>query len=113
MSTSSSGSNPRPPASSGVPAWRILFRMLAGIASLFLFAYWAAAGANRGWTKTQIPVKQIDEVTEIEYVVYKDHFMPGVELLGAGLFVCVVLFAVTFVPRKRLPSPHNTPSTQP
>lgn len=112
MSTSSSGSNPRPPASSGVPAWRVLFRMLSGIAAMFLFAYWAAAGANRGWTKTQIPVTQIDEITEIEYVVYKDHFMPGVELLGAGLFLCVALFAVTFVGRKRLPA-HNTPSSNP
>lgn len=93
-----------PPASSpspiGIAAWRVLLRMLAGISTLFLFAYWAAAGANRGWTKTQIASKQIDEVTGIEFVTYKDHFTPGVEFLGLGLFLCAVLFGVTFIRRK-------------
>lgn len=86
--------------SAGIAAWRILFRMLSGIASLFLFAFWAAAGSNRGWTKTQIPVKQIDEVTGIEFVTYQDHFMPGIEFLAAGFLLCVVLFAITFIHRK-------------
>jgi uncharacterized membrane protein len=74
--------------------------MLAGFFALFSFSFWAAAGWNRGWTKTQIPVKQIDEVTGIEFVTYQDHFMPGVELLGLGLFLCIVLFAITFIGRK-------------
>jgi hypothetical protein len=94
---SSDPQSTQPP--SGTAAWRVLFRMLAGIAALFLFAYWAAAGWNRGWTKTQLAVKQVDEVTGIEFVTYKDHFMPGVEFLGLGVFLCVVLFAITFVRR--------------
>jgi hypothetical protein len=88
------------PASTGVPAWRILFRMLAGFFALFAFAYWAAAGGNKGWTKTQIPVKQVDEVTGIEFVTYQDHFMPGVELFGLALIFSLALFAVTFIRRK-------------
>jgi hypothetical protein len=85
---------------SGIAAWRVLLRMLAGVASLFLFAFWAAAGANRGWTKDVIEVKQIDEVTGIEFITHKDHFMPGVEFLGGGLFLCLALFAITFIKRK-------------
>ncbi len=74
--------------------------MFAGIASLFLFAYWAAAGGNRGWTKNQLAEKQTDEVTGIEFLVYKDHFMPGIEFLGLGLFLLIVLFAITFIGRR-------------
>lgn len=74
--------------------------MLAGFFVLFSFSFWAAAGWNRGWTKTQIPVKQVDEVTGIEFVTYQNHFMPGVELLALSLFLCIVLFSITFVGRK-------------
>ncbi len=84
----------------GIAAWRVLFRMLAGISALFLFAYWAAAGWNRGFTKTQIPIKQVDEITGIEFVTYKDHFTPGIEFLGLGLGLCIMLFAITFIRRK-------------
>ncbi|CAM3130036.1 hypothetical protein [Rariglobus hedericola] len=88
-------------APAGIAAWRILLRMLAGFFAMFSFAFWAAAGWNLGWTKTQIPMKQIDEVTGIEFVTYKDHFMPGVELFGPALFLCLVLFAITFIRRKK------------
>lgn len=88
------------PASASIAAWRVLFRMLAGFFALFTFAYWSAAGWNRGWTKTQIPVKQLDEVTGIEFVTYKDHFAPGVELFGLALIFCLALFAITFIRRK-------------
>lgn len=91
---------PAPSPPPGVPAWRILLRMFSGVASLFLFAYWAAAGANRGWTKNQIAEKQIDEVPGIEFLVYKDHFMPGIEFLGLGFFLLIVLFAISFIGRR-------------
>jgi hypothetical protein len=94
----------------GTPAWRVLFRMLAAFLALFCFAFWAAAGWNQGWTKTQIPVKQVDEVTGIEFVTYRQHFMPGVELLSLGLFLCVVLAVITFIRRKPLSLP---PSSHP
>jgi hypothetical protein len=92
---------PTTSAATGIDAWRILFRMLAGFIALFCFAFWAAAGWNRGWTKTQIPVKQIDEITGIEFVVYQKHFMPGLELLGLGLGLSLGLFIITFIRRKR------------
>ncbi len=85
----------------GIAAWRVLFRMLAGFIALFCFAFWAAAGWNLGWTKTQIAVKQIDAITGIEFITYKKHFMPGVELLALGVGLSVALFAVTFLRRAR------------
>jgi hypothetical protein len=88
-------------AHSGIAAWRVLFRMLAGFIALFCFAFWAAAGWNRGWTKNQIAVKQIDSLTGIEFITYKKHFMPGLELLGIGLAISLGLFAITYIRRRR------------
>ncbi len=93
-------SSPSQPPTSGTAAWRVLFRMLAGFLALFAFAFWAAAGWNKGWTKTQIPIAQTDEVTGIEFVTYKDHFAPGLELFGLALIFCMALFAITFIRRK-------------
>jgi cytochrome oxidase Cu insertion factor (SCO1/SenC/PrrC family) len=89
-----------PSPTPGTAAWRVLFRMLAGFLALFAFAFWAAAGWNKGWTKTQITVAQTDEVTGIEYVTYQDHFAPGVELLALALFFTLALFGLTFLRRK-------------
>lgn len=106
---SDASTNPETSSSTGgssVAAWRILLRMLAGFIAMFSFAFWAAAGWNLGWTKTQIVTTEIEPITEIPHVIYKDHFAPGVELFGAALFVCVVLFVVTFIRRKN----HQAPS---
>lgn len=88
-----------PPASS-VAAWRILLRGAGVLIALFVFCFWAAKGYHGGWTKTQIPVTQVDPVTEIEFVTYEKGFVPGVDYLGGGIFAGVVVFAVTFWPRR-------------
>ena len=97
--TSPTPANESKPAA-GIAAWRILFRMLAGFLALFSFAYWSAAGWNRGWTKTQIAVTKIEEITGIPEITYQDHFAPGVELLVLAVFFCVALFAITFIRRR-------------
>ena len=102
---SSAATTPVNPAA-GIAAWRVLFRMLAGFIALFCFAFWAAAGWNPGWTKTQIAVKQSDAITGIEFITYKKHFMPGVELLALGVGISLALFAITFIRRNpRLSEP--------
>jgi hypothetical protein len=103
--------NNAPSAPPGVDAWRVLLRMLAAFFVVFAFAYWSAAGWNRGWTKSKLPIKQIDEVTGIEFITYKDHFMPGVELLSLALFFSLVLFSITFIRRQSRPPfpPSHTP----
>ena len=60
---------------------RVLALALAIIAALV----WLALGANRGWTRTSVPVRTVDEVTGIEGVQYRHQFVPGVELLGGAL----------------------------
>ena len=63
--------------------------------------YWAAAGANRGWTKTSVPRKMVDEVTGIEGVSYEKRFVPGVDFLGATLLGAGVLAGTSFLFRTK------------
>ncbi len=63
-------------------------RVLQILALAVAFAavlFWLAAGAQRGWTKTSMPVKSVDEVTGIEGITYKKQFVPGLDFLGAAL----------------------------
>lgn len=88
-----------PPAST-VAAWRILLRGLGAFVALFVICVWAAKGYNRGWTKHHLEVKQIDPVTELEFVTYEKRFLPGLDYLAGGIFVGVVLFGATFLGRR-------------
>ena len=68
---------------------------------LAAFGYWAAAGANRGWTKNNVPKRTLDEVTGIEGVTYEKKFVPGVDFLGAAAGVAgVVALASLFFRNK-------------
>jgi hypothetical protein len=63
--------------------------------------FWAAAGANRGWTKTRIPIKTVDAVTGLEGIQWQEKFVPGVDFLGAPLLGAGFLAGVSFfVPAK-------------
>ena len=69
-------------------------RWLAIAVLLGALGYWAAAGGNRGWTKTSVPIKTVDDVTGIEGVTYQKKFIPGVEFLavaGVASFLCAGL----------------------
>ena len=59
-------------------------RSLALFVVLAAAATWLATGANRGWTKTSVPLKTLDEVTGIEGITYQARFLPGVDFLGAA-----------------------------
>jgi len=54
-------------------------RIIALLVVLVAVAVWLATGANRGWTKTSVPVKTLDEVTGIEGISYQKKFLPGVD----------------------------------
>ncbi|MEI6195304.1 MAG: hypothetical protein WCS42_13340 [Verrucomicrobiota bacterium] len=43
-----------------------ILQILAVLVVLAAGATWLVTGANRGWTKTSVPVKTLDPVTEIE-----------------------------------------------
>ena len=71
-------------------------RIIAVIIAAGSIIFWAAAGANRGWTKTSVPTKIFDQVTGIEGVSYEKHFVPGVDFLGAALIGAGVLTGASF-----------------
>jgi hypothetical protein len=79
---------------------RKILRVLALLVILVAVATWAATGANRGWTKTSVPVKTLDEVTGIEGITYQPKFLPGVDFLGAAFGAAVVLAGASFFFRK-------------
>ena len=64
--------------------------------AVFCLAMWCALGANRGWTKTTRTRMEKDPVTDIEYPIVEKRFDPGIEMLGAGLFVSSALIGVSF-----------------
>ena len=62
---------------------------------------WLATGANRGFTKTSVAVKTLDEVTGIEGITYQKKFLPGVDFLGATLSGAALLAGASFFFRSK------------
>ena len=76
-------------------------RILAAALVTGAVAYWAVAGANRGWTKTRVPVKVVDEVTGLDGIVWPHRFVPGVDFLAVALLGAGILAGVSFfIPAK-------------
>ncbi len=70
---------------------KTVLRILALAFSTGALAAWLAGGANRGWSKTSVPVMKLDEVTGIEGIEYQKRFVPGVDFLGAAFLAAAVL----------------------
>jgi hypothetical protein len=64
---------------------RRILQTLAVVIILSGAVTWLVLGANRGWTKTSMPVTAVDEVTGIEAIAYEDQFLPGLDFLGAAV----------------------------
>ena len=62
---------------------------------------WIATGANRGWTKTSVPVKTVDEVTGLEGIPYQKRLLPGLDFLGAALLGSILLGGVSLFIRSK------------
>ena len=77
-----------------------ILQILALIIALGGVATWAVTGANRGWTKTSVAVKTLDEVTGIEGITYQKKFLPGVDFLGAAFGGAALLFGASFFFRR-------------
>jgi hypothetical protein len=80
---------------------RTVFRAFALLLFVATMALWLATGANRGWTKTSVPVKRTDEVTGITVDVYQKRFVPGADFLGAALLGSGILAGASVLIRKR------------
>jgi ABC-type Na+ efflux pump permease subunit len=75
-------------------------RLLALLVALIAAIVWLAAGGNRGWTKTSVPVKTLDEVTGIEGITYQKKFLPGVDFLAVAFAGAFVLAGASFFFRR-------------
>lgn len=64
---------------------RRLLQIIALLVALAAILVWLATGANRGWTKTSVPVKSVDDVTGLEAINYQPRFVPGLDFLGGLL----------------------------
>jgi hypothetical protein len=76
-------------------------RIFAAILLLGAVGFWAAAGAHRGWTKTSVPRKTLDDVTGIEGVTYEKKFVPGVDFLAAAGIVAGIFAGASFIFRNK------------
>jgi hypothetical protein len=77
-----------------------ILQSLALLVVLVAAVTWLATGANRGWTKTSVPVKTLDQVTGIEGITYQPKFLPGVDFLGAAFGGAVLLAGASLFVRK-------------
>ncbi|HOY59434.1 MAG TPA: hypothetical protein PK640_15035 [Verrucomicrobiota bacterium] len=76
-------------------------RILALVLALAAATTWLATGGNRGWTKTSVPVKTVDEITGLEAVSYDRRFVPGLDFLGAALLGASLLAGGSFLFRNK------------
>ena len=83
------------------------FRILALAIALGAAVAWLGLGANRGWTRTVVPVKTVDSVTGIEGIENRKQFVPGVDLLGGALLAAAAMAGASFIFRN-----HETNQTK-
>jgi hypothetical protein len=89
------------------PAARLGLRIAALALLLGTVGFWAAKGAHPGWSQNQVPVKQTDEITGIEFVTYEKRFVPGVEFLGAGTGLAAGLFVASLLFKRKSTQPSS------
>jgi hypothetical protein len=78
-----------------------LLRIIAVAVALAATATWLATGANRGWTKTSVEKKTVDEVTGLEGITYEKRFSLGLDLLGGALLGAGLIAGVSFLFRNK------------
>ena len=78
---------------------RTTLRATALVLLLATVGFWAAKGAHRGWSQNRVQVSRTDEVTGIVFTTYEDRFVPGIEVLGAGVALSAALAAAAFFVR--------------
>ena len=80
---------------------RCFLRLFALLIVLAAVAWWATAGARRGWWQTRVGVERTDEITGLTVVEWQERFVPGIETPVAGLLLGGGLFGATLLFRRR------------
>ena len=76
-------------------------RLLALTLASAAVGFWLATGGHRGWTKTSVAVKTMDEVTGLEAIRYEKRFVPGLDFLGGALLGAGFLAGISFLIRNQ------------
>lgn len=84
-----------------------ILQIIAVIIVLAAGVTWAATGANRAWTKTEVQIKTLDKVTGIEGISYQKRFQPGVDFLGAAFGGAALFFGASLFFRKPKQTTNN------
>jgi hypothetical protein len=77
------------------------FRVAALLITVVVTAFWFFSGMNLKWTKNSVTHWVKDPVTEIDGPVEEKRFVPGIDFLGGGLAVAVVVAGSSFLFRKK------------
>jgi hypothetical protein len=80
---------------------RLALRLAALVTLAGSIGFWAAKGAHTGWTMNQVPRKQTDEITGIEFVTYEKRYVPGLDFIGLALGAAAGLFAISFLVQRK------------
>jgi hypothetical protein len=75
--------------------------ILALVVALAAVSVWFATGASRGWTRTSVPVKTLDQVTGIEGIEYRKQFVLGVDFLAGTLLGAALLGGASLIFRNK------------
>jgi TRAP-type C4-dicarboxylate transport system permease small subunit len=76
---------------------RKVLRILAVLVLLAALAFWAARGANPGWTVNNIAHETPDPVTGLSGVTYEKGFIPGWDFLAAAALAAGVMAGASFL----------------
>jgi hypothetical protein len=87
---------------------KLAFQVAALVVVLTAGTFWFTAGANRGWTKTSVAVKTVDEITGIEGIDYRPQFVPGLDFVGGALLGAGVLAGASLLFRNKAISTNKT-----
>ena len=80
---------------------KLFLRLTSLVVLLAAAVLWLSAGANRGWTKTSVPKKFVDEVTGLDGITYESRFVPGLDFLGGAVLGAGILAGASLLFRTK------------
>ena len=80
---------------------KLFLRWTSLVVVLAAAVLWLSAGANRGWTKTSVEKRTMDEVTGLEGITYESRFVPGLDFLGGALLAAGILAGASLLFRTK------------